>query len=142
MNITALTRAVIAASVFVAASPASSQSVTPSTSVLAPAVSAIGDSISSAISNAVAAEVDNVGFVYVGPVGDHGWTYRHDIGRQAVEKELGINTTFVESVSEGADAERVIRKAGRQRQRCHFYHFVRLYESDGKSRQKISRHKI
>ena len=50
------------------------------------------------------------GFVYVGPVGDHGWTYRHDIGRQAVEKEFGIETTFVESVAEGADAERVIRK--------------------------------
>lgn len=59
---------------------------------------------------ASAAEVDNVGFVYVGPVGDHGWTYRHDIGRQAVERELGVTTTFVESVDEGADAERVIRK--------------------------------
>ncbi|MGI9310168.1 MAG: BMP family ABC transporter substrate-binding protein [bacterium] len=58
---------------------------------------------------AEAAEVDNVGFVYIGPVGDHGWTYRHDIGRQAVEQELGVATTFVESVSEGADAERVIR---------------------------------
>jgi len=53
-----------------------------------------------------------VGFVYVGPVGDHGWTYRHDIGRQAIEAEFGdkVETTFVESVSEGADAERVIRK--------------------------------
>ncbi|PID63970.1 MAG: BMP family ABC transporter substrate-binding protein [Gammaproteobacteria bacterium] len=53
-----------------------------------------------------------VGFVYVGPVGDHGWSYRHDIGRQAIEAEFGdqVETTFVESVSEGADAERVIRK--------------------------------
>jgi simple sugar transport system substrate-binding protein len=51
-----------------------------------------------------------VGFVYVGPVGDHGWTYRHDKGRQQVEQELGVETTFVESVAEGADAERVIRK--------------------------------
>ena len=51
-----------------------------------------------------------VGFVYVGPVGDHGWTYRHDLGRQAVERETGAETTFVESVAEGADAERVIRK--------------------------------
>jgi simple sugar transport system substrate-binding protein len=51
-----------------------------------------------------------VGFVYVGPVGDHGWSYRHDEGRQQVEKELGVETTFVESVAEGADAERVIRK--------------------------------
>ena len=53
-----------------------------------------------------------VGFVYVGPVGDHGWTYRHDLGRQAIEAEFGdkVETTFVESVPEGADAERVIRK--------------------------------
>lgn len=51
-----------------------------------------------------------VGFVYVGPVGDHGWTYRHDKGRQQVEQELGVETSFVESVAEGADAERVIRK--------------------------------
>ncbi len=53
-----------------------------------------------------------VGFVYVGPIGDHGWTYRHDIGRQAIEAELGdqVETTFVESVAEGQDAERVIRQ--------------------------------
>lgn len=53
-----------------------------------------------------------VGFVYVGPIGDHGWTYRHDIGRLAIEEEFGdkVETTYVESVAEGADAERVIRK--------------------------------
>lgn len=53
-----------------------------------------------------------VGFVYVGPVGDHGWTYRHDLGRQAIENALGkkIKTTFVESVKEGPDAERVINQ--------------------------------
>lgn len=53
-----------------------------------------------------------VGFVYVGPVGDAGWTFAHDQGRLAMEKALGakVKTTFVESVPEGADAERVIRK--------------------------------
>ncbi len=51
-----------------------------------------------------------VGFVYVGPVGDHGWSYQHDQGRQALEKALGVKTTYVESVPEGADAERVIRQ--------------------------------
>jgi basic membrane protein A and related proteins len=53
-----------------------------------------------------------VGFVYVGPVGDHGWTYRHDVGRRDVEAEFGdrVVTTFVENVSEGPDAERVIRQ--------------------------------
>lgn len=53
-----------------------------------------------------------VGFVYVGPIGDHGWTYRHDQGRLALEKALGkkVKTTYVESVKEGPDAERVIRQ--------------------------------
>ena len=59
-----------------------------------------------------ASEPTKVGFVYVGPVGDFGWTYRHDVGRQAVEAAFGdqVTTTFVESVSEGPDAERVIRQ--------------------------------
>ncbi len=51
-----------------------------------------------------------VGFVYVGPIGDHGWTYQHDKGRLALEEALGdqVETTYVENVAEGADAERVI----------------------------------
>ena len=59
-----------------------------------------------------AAEPLKVGFVYVGPVGDAGWTYAHDQGRRDMEKALGaqVKTTYVESVPEGADAERVIRK--------------------------------
>lgn len=53
-----------------------------------------------------------VGFVYVGPVGDFGWSYQHDQGRQAMEAHFAgrVETTFVENVSEGADAERVIRQ--------------------------------
>ncbi len=53
-----------------------------------------------------------VGFVYVSPIGDAGWTYQHDLGRKQMEEALGdkVTTTFVESVSEGADAERVIRE--------------------------------
>ncbi|HUL58241.1 MAG TPA: BMP family ABC transporter substrate-binding protein [Anaeromyxobacteraceae bacterium] len=52
-----------------------------------------------------------VGFVYVGPVGDAGWTYAHDLGRKALEAKFGdkVQTTFVEKVPEGPDAERVIR---------------------------------
>jgi len=51
-----------------------------------------------------------VGFVYVGPVGDGGWTYEHDQARQAVEAEYGdqVETVFQENVPEGADAERVM----------------------------------
>ena len=53
-----------------------------------------------------------VGFIYVGPVGDFGWSYQHDQGRLAVEAEFGdrVETTYVESVPEGPDAERVIRQ--------------------------------
>jgi basic membrane protein A len=53
----------------------------------------------------------NVAFAYIGPVGDGGWTFAHDNARKALEKEFGdkIKTTFVESVPEGADAERVFR---------------------------------
>ncbi|HET8695510.1 MAG TPA: BMP family ABC transporter substrate-binding protein [Aquabacterium sp.] len=52
-----------------------------------------------------------IAFAYVGPVGDAGWTYAHDQGRQAIEKEFGdkVKTTFVEKVPEGPDAERVLR---------------------------------
>ena len=51
-----------------------------------------------------------VGFVYVGPVGDGGWTYEHNKGRLAVEEEFGdaVETVYVESVAEGPDAERVM----------------------------------
>ena len=52
-----------------------------------------------------------IAFAYVGPVGDGGWTFAHDNARQAIEKEFGdkVATSFVESVPESADAERVIR---------------------------------
>jgi len=53
----------------------------------------------------------NIAFAYVGPVGDGGWSFAHDNARKALEKEFGdkIKTTFVESVPESADAERVFR---------------------------------
>jgi len=52
-------------------------------------------------------------FVYVGPIGDFGWSYQHDQGRLAVEKELGVETAYQESVAEGADAERAIERFAR-----------------------------
>ena len=50
------------------------------------------------------------GYIYVGPVGDFGWSYQHNQGRLAAEKALGgaMESTYVESVPEGADAERVM----------------------------------
>ncbi|WP_121370910.1 BMP family ABC transporter substrate-binding protein, partial [Pseudomonas aeruginosa] len=60
---------------------------------------------------AEAAEPLKIGFVYVGPVGDHGWTYQHELGRRELVEHFGdkVKTSFVENVAEGADAERVIR---------------------------------
>ena len=57
-----------------------------------------------------AADDLQVGFVYVGPTGDHGWTYMHDEGRKAIEAEFGdrVSTIYVESVKYGPDAERVM----------------------------------
>ena len=57
-----------------------------------------------------------VAFVYIGPVGDHGWSFAHDNGRKALEKELGaqVQTTPVEKVPESADAERVFRDMASQ----------------------------
>ena len=52
-----------------------------------------------------------VGFMYVSPIGDGGWTYQHELGRKAIQEKFGdqIVTSMVESVPEGPDAERVLR---------------------------------
>ena len=61
---------------------------------------------------AQAADPLKVGFIYVGPVGDFGWSYEHDQARQAVEAEYGdkVETSYLESVPEGPDAERALRQ--------------------------------
>lgn len=66
---------------------------------------------SAAPATATAPSALKVAFVYVGPVGDSGWTFAHDQGRKAAADALGarVQTTFVENVPEGADAERVLR---------------------------------
>ena len=55
-------------------------------------------------------DTTKVGFIYVGPVGDGGWTYEHEQGRLAVEEHFGdkVETVFQESVPEGADSERAM----------------------------------
>lgn len=69
--------------------------------------------------NAGAAQADDptkVGFIYVGPIGDGGWSYEHNQGRLAVEEAFGdaVETVYVESVPEGADAERVLTQMALQ----------------------------
>src|SRR6195256_3131632 len=65
-----------------------------------------------ALSSASAADKLKVGFIYLGPVGDLGWTYQHELARQALVKEFGdkIETTYLENVPEGPDAERAIEQ--------------------------------
>ena len=64
------------------------------------------------LSPAVGADPLKVGFVYVSPIGDAGWTFQHDSGRKEMEKALAgkVTSKFVENVPEGVDAERVIRE--------------------------------
>ena len=73
--------------------------------ILASAVLALG-----VAGGAWAQDKTKVGFVYVGPVGDGGWTYEHDQGRLAVEEAFGdqVETVYVENVAEGPDSERVM----------------------------------
>lgn len=68
----------------------------------------------SAGSPVLAQEKLKIGFIYVGPVGDHGWTYQHDVARKAIEAAFPgkVETTFVENVSE-ADSERPIEQLAR-----------------------------
>lgn len=75
------------------------------TSLLASAAMVLG-----LATGAVAEDKTKVGFVFVGPVGDGGWTYEHNEGRLAVEREFGdkVETVFVENVAEGPDSERVM----------------------------------
>jgi basic membrane protein A len=56
-----------------------------------------------------------VGFVYLGPVGDLGWTFQHDVGRKKMVEALGerVDTTYLENVPESADAERSLEQLAR-----------------------------
>ena len=69
-----------------------------------------------AVAEAPKAEPLKIAFAYVGPVGDGGWTFAHDNARKALEAEFGdkIVTSYVESVPEGADSERVLRDMASQ----------------------------
>ena len=76
--------------------------------IFAAAALAVGLCFSSA-----SAEDMEVGFVYVSPIGDAGWSYAHDVGRQQVENMEGVTTSYVEAVAEGPDSERVMLNMAR-----------------------------
>src|SRR3954462_11372716 len=76
------------------------------------ATTAIMIAAGTSLFGAHAADKLKVGFIFLGPVGDYGWTYQHDQARQAMVKELGdkVETTYLENVPESADAERSIEQ--------------------------------
>ena len=88
-----------------------------------------------------AGEPLKIGFVYVSPIGDAGWTFQHDTGRKEMEKALGakVTTKYIESVPEGADAERVIRELAPTRPQPDLHDVVRLHEPDDQGRAGRSR---
>jgi simple sugar transport system substrate-binding protein len=62
--------------------------------------------------HAQAAEPLKIGYVYLGPIGDYGFTHAHEVGRQKLQAAMGdaVKTSYVENVPEGPDAERVLRQ--------------------------------
>ncbi len=84
-----------------AACPASTPAPAPAEQPAAPAEQPAAPVTSDAASK--------VAFVYVAPIGDLGWTWSHDQARLALERDLGVETAYIENVPEGPDAERVIR---------------------------------
>jgi len=65
---------------------------------------------------AIAQEKIKAGWIYVGAIGDYGYSYQHNEGRLAVEKALGdkVETLYIENVAEGPDAERAIERLARE----------------------------
>ena len=76
------------------------------------AAAALCAAIAAAPTSASAQEKLKVGFIYVGPIGDMGWSYQHEVGRRAIEEAYKgkIDTSYLENVNEGPDAERSIEQ--------------------------------
>jgi simple sugar transport system substrate-binding protein len=76
------------------------------------AAAALGLALGAALTALTAQEKLKVGFIYVGPVGDMGWTYQHEVARKNIEEQFKgkIETNYLENVSEGPDAERAIEQ--------------------------------
>src|SRR5215471_1306526 len=76
------------------------------------AAAALAIAMGAGLTGAVAQDKLKVGFIYVGPVGDMGYSYQHDVGRKAIDEAFKgqVETTFLENVNEGPDAERSIEQ--------------------------------
>jgi len=71
-----------------------------------------GLALGAALTAANAQDKLKIGFIYVGPIGDMGWSYQHDVARRAIEETYKdkIDTSYLENVGEGPDAERAIEQ--------------------------------
>jgi len=78
--------------------------------VIAAAVASLA--LGAALAGANAQEKLKIGFIYVGPVGDMGWTFQHEVARRALVDAFKdkIDTSYLENVNEGPDAERSIEQ--------------------------------
>src|SRR2546423_3407193 len=76
------------------------------------AAAAVALALGTAMTGAIAQEKLEIGFIYVGPVGDMGWTYQHEVARRAIQEQFTdkIDTSYLENVNEGPDAERSIEQ--------------------------------
>ena len=79
-------------------------------------------------------------FIYVGPIGDFGWSYQHHQGRsRQMKAELGdkVETAYLESVPEGADAERAIERFARSGCNIIFTTSFGFMDADQRSRRQF-----
>ncbi len=120
-SILALLAVVLSSCASPAAAPASESAATSgSDAEAAPPASPAASAAEPADGNIQIPEIEagqfNVAFVYVGPIGDGGWTYAHNEGRVYVDEAMAdtVHTAYLESVPEGSDAERVIRNLARK----------------------------
>jgi len=76
------------------------------------AAAALALALGATLGAASAQQKLKIGFIYVGPIGDMGWSYQHEVARRAIVDEFKdkIDTTFLENVNEGPDAERSIEQ--------------------------------
>ena len=90
---------------------------------------------------ASAADKLKVGFIYLGPVGDLGWTYQHDLGRQAMVKAFGdkVETTYPRERQRRPGRRALDRAARAHRPQADLHHLVRLHGADAEGRQEVSR---
>src|SRR6266446_326187 len=103
------------------------------------AVAIIPGALSGAVGAEKTADKLKIGFVYLGPIGDLGWTYQHEVGRRAVVAAFGdrIETTYLENVPEGPDAERSIEQLARTGHQLIFAPRSAIWTRSSRSRRNI-----